>query len=275
MTPTVFHHVVVPLDGSALSEAALDPARRLLGEAQATLYLLRVLAPTENESPEARDARIESAQAHLREVERRLQPCQHDVELHVRHGDPAEAILAFSADVSADLLAMSSHGRCGLERLVRGSVAERVMRNSPLPVLQVTPCAPVGWERGFERVLVPLDGSARSESILPLAKAVARQFGSELLLFHVRGPWEVESVAPYGPRAEALLEELRAEGFKASYTQVEGAPAAEILKAAEDTPCALLAMSTRGATGPQRWIFGSVAEDVLRHARSLALVQRA
>lgn len=182
-TSTAIRRVLAPVDGSALSEAILDPLERLLDPAQpATVFLLEVL-DRDRGAPD-QDAAIERVRDYLGRVERRFRDPHVAFELHVRAGDAAEQILAMSEEVDVDLIAMSTLGRDGVERWVAGSVTERVLRQAKAPVLLANPGDATRWEEGFRRVLVPLDGSRRSEAILPRVETVARRFGSEVVLFH-------------------------------------------------------------------------------------------
>src|SRR5581483_1897000 len=85
------------------------------------------------------------------------------VETRLLTGEPAAAILELADDVKPSLIALSTHGRTGVKRWVRGSVAERILQGSRFPLLMVNPFARGGsGELGFKRILVPLDGSRES-----------------------------------------------------------------------------------------------------------------
>jgi nucleotide-binding universal stress UspA family protein len=148
--------------------------------------------------------------------------------------------------------------------------------------------APRG-EVPIRRVLVPLDGSEESLTALKLAQAVGRLYEAELILLH--SPPVLHRPGAYPelpPRPEAVSAEERAHRLLAPIRErLEAAgqparlragklpPALEILQAIEDEDADLIVMTTHGRGGLSRWVFGSVAEKVLRNCRIPMLVMRA
>ena len=102
------------------------------------------------------------------------------------HGNPVEEILRTAAAIAADVVVMGSHGRTGLQRLLLGSVSERVIRRAMVPVLTV----PLGWSKDEEggitlaNVLCAVDFSEPSKQALDLASAIAAGARARLLLVH-------------------------------------------------------------------------------------------
>lgn len=137
--------ILVPLDGSALAEAALVPAVELAKERGAKLVLLRAAeAHTRpmSDPTEAQVAVVRDAEHYLAGVRDRAQRGGvTDVDASVWYGQPAQAIVEAARYRKADLIVMSSHGRSGLGRLVLGSVAERVLRSTAVPILLIRPGA--------------------------------------------------------------------------------------------------------------------------------------
>lgn len=129
--------VLVPLDGSRLSDAVLPHVRRLLARLAAgcEVHLLHVVTEAEDARPEARA----EARAHLAACQQLLEPEGFRVRPRVVPGDPVQEILERAVDEEVDLVAMATHGRSGIGRWVRGSVAERVLRACPAPLLLVSP----------------------------------------------------------------------------------------------------------------------------------------
>lgn len=266
--------ILVPLDGSPLADSVLPRVERIARQEGATVHLLHVVGSRETlTTPEQAEA---TARAHLEGVSARLAV---PVEAHVAQGDPAAVILSRAIDLRADLIAMSSHGRSGVLRWIRGSVAERVLREATAPMLVVTP-RPAGEDR-LRRILVPLDGSERSAAVLPLVGALARADGAEVVL--LRTAWDpvtrpvlaglhspeklAEGLAPFRARlAEA--------GLATRTLVAHGDAASEVCDAAEREHVDLVAMTTHGRTGLARLIDGSVTETVLRHCRRPLLVVR-
>lgn len=150
-----FRHVLLPLDGTALAEQMIEPAAALGRLMEADYMLLRVIKPILplGAMPEGDSfgAMVESVQDRIEQVEGKLrQEAQDYLEqlaerlrgqsLHVRtqvaiEAQPAVAILDEAARSKVDLIALATHGRRGLSRLFLGSVADKVIRGTSLPVL--------------------------------------------------------------------------------------------------------------------------------------------
>lgn len=275
--------VLVPLDGSELSDSILPHVERLVRGEGHDVVLLRVLPPPGPDRPEAQAAAERAAaEAHLSRVRARLESHGARVTALVRDGDPAAEVLFAADELRPDLVAMSSHGRTGVLRWLRGSVAERVLRACPRPLLLVTPQArPRGADARLERLLVPLDGGERSAAVLPRVAALARAHQAEVLLLRVT--WEptrpaLASVLSPARTAESLrgwAERLREQGVPTRVLTAVGDAANEILDVAAREDVDLIAMATHGRTGLARFVDGSVSETVLRHCRRPLLVVRA
>ena len=290
--------ILVPLDPNDEEAAVLWHVARLLRRQDAEVELFATVVPIlegllergDRKDREERhvDLRLDQARRRLGALAERLRGEGVNVRHEVVLGDPADRILRRIEAWSPSLVAMGTHGRRGISRWIRGSVAERVLRRaaSPLLLTKVTQPAPEGaaTEGRYERILVPLDGSDRSASVLPLAEAVARQFDAELLLLRVAhlpvGQVTVpdaaiaQSMADLQGSLEQVRDRLKADGLRARSVVTMGDPASEILERAEREKVDLLAMSTHGYSGLDRWLFGSVAENVLRHSQVPLLVKR-
>lgn len=282
--------VLIPLDGSPLSEKVLAPARPLVETLEADVVLLRVV-PTRGTQPDV-EVEADEAGVAMQRLQERLAGEGLRCQAKVVRGEPAEQILAFERALRPDYVAMATHGRSGVSRLVRGSTAERVVRHATAPVLLYNPLATPAPAQAagatpppgpFGRVLVPLDGSALAEEVLPHVERLARAYGAEVLLLRVE-PYQY-TIAPsplveplWDPRVveatlEAPRERLVSAGVRTSLMAAYGVVPAEILRVARD--CDLVAMSTHGRGGVSRWWFGSVAEQVVRHCTTPLLVVRA
>jgi nucleotide-binding universal stress UspA family protein len=138
-------NLLVPLDGSPYAEAALAPALTLGRSAGAVCTLLRVVGH-EADGPEGPGQLREEARAYLEGLAGRLREQGHQVRTRLHtHRSPAAAILEEAACGPYDLVALATHGRGGLARLLLGSVADKVIRGATIPVLVCRPA-----ERGKE-----------------------------------------------------------------------------------------------------------------------------
>jgi nucleotide-binding universal stress UspA family protein len=143
MSAEGYQHVLVPLDGSKVSHAALDGALPIAHSIGARISLVTVIDGTVCHAFES-IAHTEQVSV-TKAVERYLEGVKHDlaadgfaVETKVRESSgftAAERIIEVADEIGADLIAMSTHGRSGLEKVLFGSVASAVLRNSPVPVL--------------------------------------------------------------------------------------------------------------------------------------------
>jgi len=135
--------ILVPLDGSAVAETALTPAVDLARDTNAKLVLLRAAeahAGPMTDVVEAQVAVMRETQEYLAAIQDRVaQVGVESVEVSAWYGAPVEAIVEAARYRKADLIVMSSHGRSGVARLVMGSVTERVLRATTVPVLVIRP----------------------------------------------------------------------------------------------------------------------------------------
>jgi len=280
--------ILVPLDGSRLSEAVLPLAEALARDYEADLLLVRAL-PTLN-SVDAEVAARDEATAYLTRTVAALEGRGLRAEWKVWYDAPDRALADAAQLNGVELIAMTTHGRGGLARLIFGSVAESLVRMAPVPVLLVRG-EPAGRPAGLGTIVVPLDGSERSEAILPVVARLAGplDFGVELLRViepippyvatevaaaHTEGIFRmaVEEAESYLAKVAAPLE---ARGLRVTRAVRQGPAVDVILRRAAEPGVGLVAMSTHGRTGMGRLLIGSVAELVLRAAPVPVLVWKA
>jgi nucleotide-binding universal stress UspA family protein len=259
--------MLVALDGSRHAEAALPPAEALMRRAGAAATLVTVADGVRG----MRDAR-----ARLEVVAESVRASGY-VDIAVLEGRPAPKVVEFAVRSGIDLVVVCSRGGGGLRRLALGSVAEEILRLSPVPVLVARPRE--DWTGPVEprRILVPLDGSIRAASAVPDAADVAQLFGARVVLLTVAPPPsdadELSGVAAQAglPGVRRVLE---TRGVECEVLARLGDPADEIVDAARTLDVDLVAMATHGRTGLDRVFFGSVTESVLRRTRCPLLVRR-
>ena len=286
--------ILVPLDGSPLAEQVLPYAQALLAPG-AELILLQVaeepepiygmrgqlLVPIEDQQRMLERL----AREVLTRAEATLRAERPPVRLEVVGGDPAEQIVQHAAGRQVELIAMTTHGRGALGRWVFGSVADRVARSAPVPVLLVRPSAGEPRPAAIRRLVVPLDGSALAEEALPTAQALATRLGIPMhlitaidvmrLIPPALGPVVAfdatayqETISQLDAAAAALLtemsERLAHQGLHTSSEVAHGSPFVTIAEAVHDGD--LIVMTSHGRSGVQRWLLGSVAEKLVREA---------
>ena len=149
----MFHKILVPLDGSPLSEEAVAPALEVARRFNATILMFRASILPEHlmvspvpVSPatyaEIEESILETTREYLDGMKARYANSGVQIETAHASGEAAREILDFAQQQGVDLIAMSTHGRSGFQRWLFGSVAEKVMRHAPCPVLAVRPKEP-------------------------------------------------------------------------------------------------------------------------------------
>ncbi len=293
-------NAVVPLDGSPAAELALPYAQAFLPDGGEVVLLAVVprfdplltelLWSLEPERDIATDPEIETARKTLAEVVARVADTRLRWSIKVARGDPAEQILQAVERNSLGMIAMTTHGRRAIGRAMFGSVADRVSRASPVPVLLVRPAleeAPLPATE-IRRLVAPLDGSALAEAALPLAIELARRLGIGIHLVRainlaaVLAPLADGGVLTVPPPPEVYeqlsqslqndarnyLESTAARLAESRVTTtsavLDGSPFFAIAEAAQPGDCII--MTSHGRGGVLRWLMGSVAEKLIREA---------
>jgi nucleotide-binding universal stress UspA family protein len=285
--------VLCSVDFSDASRGALRYAGLIAKQAGTPLAVLTVIDPLLEEA-----ADLQIGRGHLRDdTQRELQRfvtrafAQNgpppDVHIEVRTGRPATEILRLSRERGSDLIVMSSHGLTGVRKMFFGSTAERVLRETTIPVL-VTPAGDQGPLRpedvqgSVRRVLLPVDLTGPSTQQLRVAQRIASDLSVPLLLLHVVEP--LRAILPprvhlpnvdaeRRDRAERTLADLLATLPAATRTEalvVFGEPSEEIAKVAADRSAGLIVMGLHSSEllGPR---MGSVTYRVLCLAPKLVL----
>ena len=283
--------ILVPLDGSRVAEQILPHLRRLLHRQDAEVILVRaaVPPPVENGLLMA-DALLAAARDYLIETQDHLRDQGARVRMVVRVGSPARVILDVAEEERVTMIALATHGETGLKRLLAGSVAEEVLRRTPVPVLVVRPF----WSyellpgrmdgeelRPMRNLLVPMDTPEEADQLLPPVIELARLFDARVVLLHVLKPEELKKADAGARRAEEesllsrLASRLEEEKVEAQTSIAKGDPAKEILEAARANEIDLIAMSTHAKSGFLRLFSSGVTEKVLRESTCPLLVVHA
>src|SRR5208337_4456130 len=189
----MFKHLLVPLDGSRLSESAIPAAAQIAARMGAALTLVHVIeknAPAEVHS-DRHLVTAEEASAYLAEVARRPVLAGLRVQTHVHTAevsDVADSITEHAAELAPDLIVMSTHGRGGARRLIFGAIAQQIIARGKTPVLVVRPSPDArgeGSSADWRIILAPIDGDPSHERGLPVASDLALAFHCRLHLLMV------------------------------------------------------------------------------------------
>ena len=196
----------------------------------------------------------------------------------VRFGRPFLEIIQIAKEKNVDLLAIGTHGRAGVDRVILGSVAERIVRKARCPVMVVRGRKYVG----FKRIIVPIDLSDCSRIALEYASATARAHKSKLTILHV---YEESFIEPYinAANSEEEADEIIKEIERVNETKFDeflktvdlsgveyekllkkGIPETDIVEIAMEQQANLIVMGTHGRSGIKHILIGSTAEEVVR-----------
>lgn len=206
-------------------------------------------------------------------------------------GYAPQEILRLIDDTGSTMVVLATHGRSGFEHMVFGSVAEKVVRQSHVPVLSIKHperefVQEYDLKLSIRRILFPTDLSELSEKALPFAVSLAREFDATLVIFHanemplVLPEFMPDSAVTLGPRLEqearllvdeicAKVNDVKVEGHTCS-----GTPFREICAYVDSQAVDLVVMPTHGRSGLGHALFGSVAEKVVRLAKCPVLTIR-
>jgi nucleotide-binding universal stress UspA family protein len=297
----MYKKILVALDGSQFSEAILPYARLLADKLKLDVELIHVIDPDlatptsaagQARYQEVMAAENEKGLAYLKKIAESFAPAR-KVQCSLAPGNPAEVIVDNAAVHRETLIAMTTHGRSGINRWLIGSVADKVLHGAvnPLLLVRAGETAAVQGRTVWQRMIVPLDGSPLAEKVLAHAAELARPLGLEIVLMRVFGVPTPVFAEDYGPYVEELWTQLEDEAQKyltekkqqllaqgltnVATVTTGGFPAEKIIDAARERKDALVAMCTHGRSGVNRFVMGSVTDRVVRHGGNPVLIIRA
>ncbi len=285
----MFRHLLVPLDGSGLAEAAAPAAAYLaqaLGASVTLIHIIEADAPAEVHG-ERHLAEPGEALAYLDAIKTRAFPPAATVECHVHTRearDVARSIVEHVDELAPDLIIMCTHGRGGVRDLLFGNIAQQVIGLGETPVLLIPPTRADGAPSfHLERVLVALDGNADHEAGLVAAASLARACSAALALLMVVHtpdtlPWQGGATARLLPGTSAALldltqdgavkylrkhvAQLQASGLTATAEVQRGDPAESIVQSARRLQVDLITLGTHGRSQMGAFWSGSVTPRV-------------
>lgn len=198
-------------------------------------------------------------------------------ELAVHEGIAADCILSFVKARKADLIVMGTHGRRGFDRLVLGSVTDRVMRRAPCPVLTICKTPPESTATSEEghhahrlnRILYCTDFSENSQPALNYAISARQEYDAELTLLHVLEdiPTPAKKAVAIATATEQLDKMIPAEdrnGPKVKTAVRIGKPYQQIIQFAQEEQIDMVAMGASGRGALDQVVFGSTTYRVIQ-----------
>ena len=270
MSIDALKHILCPVDFSEASGLAVRYAAELSHCAQAELtvmYANSFVPPTyftvgmiEELRKQHRES-LAGAEQGLREFAARFLPVSAGaVSFRVVEAHPADGIQRIAAESGADMIVMGTHGRTGVNRWLLGSVAERAIRESVIPVLTVrgAPAEPVR----IKNILCPVNNSAVARRSMEFAAELASCFGANLTVLHVtqdRAEDSIDDICAWVPaeaRVHCSLREVTRSGEAAQ----------EIISFATELPADLLVVGSRHRPFFDSTVIGATTARVVRHA---------
>ena len=302
----MYRGIVVPLDGFATAERALPVAGRLALESGARVHLVHVVDPlavplyAEGVPPAQwwNGGAVKLARSYLERLAQESS-AKYSVEFtsEILPEPIVPSLLSYVERSGADLIVTTTHGKSPLKRLWMGSVADELARSATCPALFLRASEVVPEERAgdpFKHIVVPLDASPLSESVLPAVRALAEAEKARITLVNVWSPHPLwiatdgllpppvpappatapEEVAAY---LESVAANLRRSGLDVQtevLTTDPGSAANAILEYEHSNDVDVIGMSTQGAGGLRRFLLGSVADKILRASNKPVLLFR-
>lgn len=286
----MFKNILVPLDGSNLSEAALAPAAYLAENLKSQVTLLHIIEqdPPSEIHKERHLTKPDEADAYLKEVAKRAFPTQVKVETHVHTAavsDVARGIVDHAPELKPDLIVICTHGRSGVSDLLYGNIAQQVLAMGTVPLLVIKTKIP---SFKMKKILIPLDPGSMHDNSLDVAESLAKIFMSEICLLSIIPTLstlggEQAAVGNLLPGTTKAYLELDVENVKkdlqihfdalhkghveAIAEVARGDPAALIVKAAEQSGADLIILSTHRKAGMSAFWARSVAPKVAQKTK--------
>jgi len=256
-------NVLIATDFSRCSSAAFHLGLQLSKAYNAAAYIVFVLPndPYLLAGPDAYAAARDAARRDLEELESEVRRTYGEISYDNYHlflldGDIAEAILNFAREKQIDLIILGTHGRSPLPKALLGSVAERVFRHSPVPVLTLGPAVCRAAATGEPRsILVAADFTPASLRAVRFAAGLAHEHKSNLTLAHVLDPKPLQHVSDRAAAelgVETRLREMlgrESEGLHCTVRVEVGRITQKILEMARNEAADLLVMGVRRSSG--------------------------
>jgi len=284
------HRILCPIDFSEASKHALDHAVLIAGWYRARITAIHVRHPPFLVEPPILFAAFDSAlPATIEDVESRLHNWLAPVRaagitcdvMAVDGSDPASHIVHIAGRIQSDVIVLGTHGRSGFQRLLLGSVTEKVVRTARCPVVTVPPPSVATSTLPFKRIVCAIDFSEPSIESLRFAASLAGESSASLTLLHViEFPPETDPMAtlPFdmgGYRAAVQEDASRRLADLLSDVQTTsppvtkiayGKPYEQILSVAAELDTDLLVLGVHGRSAFNVMIFGSTTNQVIRRA---------
>jgi nucleotide-binding universal stress UspA family protein len=267
--------ILVPIDDTTWNSGFISHLNQLAQLEDSGFVLLRVLPDLTGVNALEIKQRLHEAETLLNDCANQLEISNDHIWFNIEMGIVENVITQRAIIEKVDLIAMTTHARAGVSRILDGSVAESVMRVAPCPTLLFhTDTAPhPEFEQGQKmRILVPIDTNRESSYVLDSISRMVPTQHCEIILYHsYTGTSEADN-SGNSIETEKAIVELCKQSFKQRGYKVSNivssfrSPASDIIKTIQEQNIDLIAMATNGRSGISRLLFGSIAESILHHS---------
>ncbi|MFC6768225.1 universal stress protein [Natrinema soli] len=278
----MYEDILLPFDGTEGAAGVLHHAGEIAHWADATIHILYVADTTRDSvtvvEGQTVDALVRQGEDIVEEAEKTLCTLGVDYESDVVQGNPAPTISEYAERYEHDLIVMPTHGREGISRYLIGSVSEKVVRLSPVPVLTARMQPDEQFTFPYENILIPTDGSPSATHAARHGLSLAAALDATVHVLSVvdetsLGP-DIRSTISGQEREQSatdavddLVSEAETHSVADTVRHVEhGTPISEILDCIETNDIHAVVMGTTGRRGTDRILLGSVAEKTVRSA---------
>lgn len=287
-----YKKILVPLDGSEIAEKALPFVKSIarLKNSNVTLFAVSLTVFV--------DRRDRLFTSYLEVTAKQLNEEGIKTTTATSYGDVAREIIKYANSNKIDLIVMATHGYSRAKQWMFGSITQKVLYGTKIPVLLIKSKAPDASVE-FNKILLPLDGSPFSESTFPYVVELAKKTNKEVLLLHICEPPVVPSYGsrPISPTWEKHRDDMwkEMEGMSTSYlkktmaalkkkgvkklkSRVIKAQSADVAKTiiqiSKEENIDLIIIAARGRSGVSSWVYGSIANKIVdEFSRPILLIR--
>jgi nucleotide-binding universal stress UspA family protein len=300
----LINHILVPLDGSTLAECVLPHISAIAPVTNARVTLVHVMEPLQTSGagpavdPVEWHLRKQNSEKYLGQVVDRLKEAGLlGVEYAILEGNPANSVVDLARSKDVDLIILSTHGQSGLSGWNVSSVVQKILLRSYTSILLVRAYLPSSAEMTkvhYKRLFLGLDGSHRSEFVLPFAISLAQYHNSHLIIETViERPQPINRLPPSDQDVELLdkfveknsqaashyLNQLIAQFARkeikiTAHVSTGGNAVSVLHDMADESNADLILLAAHGSTGERRWPYGSVTTSFIAYGNTSLMIMQ-
>lgn len=299
----MINHILVPLDGSTLAECVLPHVIAIAPVTNARVTLLHVMQPLQNGRGGAVDPidwhlQKQNSEKYLDQIVSQLKESGIlGVDRVILEGGPANSVVEFARNNNIDLIVLSTHGQSGLSGWNVSSVVQKILLRSYTSILLVRAYLPssAGMTKvRYKRLFIAMDGSPRSEFVLPFAISLAQAHQSQVILETVVEKPKPINRFPLSDEDTNLINKFVERNYEAasrylkqlvtqfsmkelklqSHVSTGDSAITALHDMAEESNADLVMLVAHGYTGERRWPYGSVTTSFIAYGNSSLMIMQ-